>query len=157
MTRRSKRDSARLAGVLTLGLAALCAVISFELFKHGQTGTAFEVFAVFAFCISGYFAFQMPTRCGVRTVKGYPCTKEGYGFLIGCTTANHARAKLYKRLGWERAASRAYPAATSGRGAGAGGRVIVVISENRTSVFDICMSVASLLVAVISTIAGIIH
>jgi len=34
---------------------------------------------------------------------------------------------------------------------------VVVIRENGNTLFDICMSVASLLVAVISTIAGIIR
>ena len=62
--------------------------------------------------------------------------------------------KLYARLHWERAASRSY-----GQGSNAPGRgpVVVVIRENGNTLFDICMSVASLLVAVISTIAGIIR
>lgn len=154
MTARSMRRTARNVGLATLAVGAIALVISIELFRQGRIGAAFEFLAAFAYCLAGYFAFQVPAQCGVITTKGHPCRNEAYGVLIGCHAGNHARMKLLTRLHWERAASRAYGPAGSAPGRGP---VVVVIRENGNTVFDICMSVASLLVAVISTIAGIIH
>jgi len=151
---RSMRSTARNVGLATLAIGAIALVISVELFRHGRIGTAFEFLAVFAFTVSGYFAFQVPAQCRVTTTRGHPCRNEAYGVLIGCHAGNHSRMKLYARLHLERAASRAYG---QGSNAPRRGPVVVVIRENGNTLFDICMSIASLAVAVISTIAGIIH
>ncbi len=157
---KSKRDKNLQAGFITLLATACSLIISVELFRHREPGYGFAFFAIAAFALAGYFAFQVPTQCGVLTTMGLPCRNPGYGFLVGCHAGSHGRAKLYARLGIQHAASRAYVHARATRGRPVGqpafGQVVILVSADGKPLLATCLSVCATAAGVVSAIAAVI-
>lgn len=105
-----KRRNQAVALVVLEGVAIISVPISVT--SHDVARAILSVAASIAIPL-WVLAIEVPSRCGVTTLKGTSCRHPTTGIIFGCGSPGHTWGKVFSRFGWRR---QVFPSpASSGR------------------------------------------